>query len=132
MHVYPDPNGGSNSNAYVPSDTRLAGAAIASGAVAVGAAAPAVGSALITSALTFLQTAPSQTAGADRVLGVIHGLGAGQVAVILIFGSLSVLLQVVNLLKGYRMKERLRRLSDRVCQECAKAGGVFDWWRTAK
>ncbi len=132
MHVYPDPNGGSTSNSYVPSNTTTATAAIVSGAVAVGAAAPAVGGALITNVLAFIQTTPGaqQTAEHARFMG-LHGLGPGHIAVILIFGSLSVLLQVINLVSGLRMKERLLKLSNRVCGECEKPGGIFDWWKTA-
>lgn len=130
MHVYPDPNGGGGgNNAYTPSNTATATGAIVSGAVAVGAAAPAVGGALITNVLAFIQRVPAyQVAEPDRFMG-LHGLGPGHIAIILIFGSLSVLLQVVNLVNGLRMKERLLKLSNRVCEECEKPGGVFDWWK---
>ncbi|HET9210922.1 MAG TPA: hypothetical protein VFR03_11020 [Thermoanaerobaculia bacterium] len=128
MHVYPDPNDGGN-NAYVPSNTATATGAIVSGAVAVGAAAPAIGGALITNVLAFIQTTPAyQGAEPDRFMG-LHGLGPVHIAIILFFGSLSVLLQVINLVNGLRMKERLLKLSRRVCQECEKPGGVFDWWK---
>jgi hypothetical protein len=130
MHVYPDPNGGASTSTYVPSNTGTATAAIVSGAVAVGAAAPAVGGALITNVLVFIQTTPgTQAVEQARFLG-LHGLGPGHIAVILIFGSLSVLLQVFNLVNGLRLKERLLKLSRRVCQECETPGGVFDWWKT--
>jgi hypothetical protein len=122
MNVYPDPNGGANSNAYVPSNTRLAGGAIVSGGVAVGAAATALGPVLLTSSLAFLQGVTNGPAmDANRVLGV-HGLTAPYVAVILFFGSLSVVLQVINLVLGVRMKERLRGLSSKVNQLCRTAG----------
>jgi hypothetical protein len=122
MHIYPDPNGGANSNAYVPSNTATATGAIVSGAVAVGAAAPAVGGALITNVLAFIQTTPAyQGAEPARFMG-IHGLGPKSVVVILIFGSISVLLQVINLVSGLRMKERLTGFSRKVCDVCEKAG----------
>jgi len=121
MHIYPDPDGTANSTAYVPSNTTLSGAAIVSGGVAVGTAATGLGPALITHALAFVQAVPGGAAGPVRFLG-IHGLGPKQVAVILIFGSLSVLLQVINLAMGLRMKERLRGLSRKVCDLCEKAG----------
>jgi hypothetical protein len=123
MHIYPDPNGGANSNAYVPSNTGTATGAIVSGAVAVGAAAPAVGGAIITNLLAFIQAAPGaqQTVEQARFLG-LHGLGPGHIAVILFFGSLSVLLQVINLVSGLRMKERLAGFSRKVCDVCEKAG----------
>jgi hypothetical protein len=44
------------------------------------------------------------------------------VAVILFFGSLSVVLQVVNLVQGLRMRERLHALSIKVDQMCRSAG----------
>jgi hypothetical protein len=123
MHIYPDPNGGSNSNAYVPSNTATATGAIVSGAVAVGAAAPAVGGALITNVLAFIQATPGaqQVTEPVRFMG-IHGLGPKSVAVILIFGSISVVLQVINLVSGLRMKERLAGFSRKVCDVCEKAG----------
>jgi hypothetical protein len=122
MNVYPDPNGGANSNAYVPSNTQLAGGAIVSGGVAAGAAATALGPALLTNSLALLQGATNGPAmDANRVLGV-HGLTAPYVAVILFFGSLSVVLQVINLVLGVRMKERLRALSSKVSQMCRTAG----------
>ena len=131
MHVYPDPNGGPSGNAYVPSNTTTAIVAAAAGAVSVGAAAPAVGGAIITNILAFIQTVPAdQVAEPARFLG-LHGLGPGHIAIILIFGSLSVVLQVINLVNGLRMKERLLKLSHRVCDECEKPGGIFDWWKTA-
>ena len=123
IHVYPDPNGGANSNAYVPSNTATATGAIVSGAVAVGAAAPAIGSALITNVLAFIQATPGYPQGVGPVSFMgIHGLGPKSVAVILIFGSISVLLQVINLVSGLRMKERLTSFSRKVCDVCEKAG----------
>ncbi|HEY4593644.1 MAG TPA: hypothetical protein VIJ61_14610 [Thermoanaerobaculia bacterium] len=131
IHVYPDPNGG-GTNAYAPSNTATATGAIVSGAVAVGAAAPAVGGAIITNVLAFIQYAPAQqTVEQARFLG-LHGLGPGHIAIILIFGSLSVLLQVINLVNGLRLKERLLKLSQRVCDECEKPGGPLDWWKSYK
>jgi hypothetical protein len=122
MHVYPDPNGGAKSAAYVPSSVPLATGAIVTGGVAVGAAATGFGTGLITNALAFLQNAAEGPAvEVSRVAGV-HGLTAPYVAVILVFGSLSVVLQVVNLVLGIRMKDRLRKLSGEVNTLCVKAG----------
>jgi len=122
MNVYPDPNGGSNSNAYVPSNTTTATAAAVSGAISVAAAAPAAGPILITNALAFMQNAYAGNAQeVHRFMG-LHDLKPGYVAIVVFFGSLSVLLQVINLVMGIRMKERLKGLSQKVCDLCEKAG----------
>jgi hypothetical protein len=129
MHVYPDPNGGGSNANYVPSDTRLATGGIVSGAVAVGAAATAVAPTFITNAFLFLQSAPYPET-APRFLG-LHGLTPGYVAVIVFFGSLSVLLQVINLVKGIKMKQDLRELSEKVNSVCAadpSTPPVLKWW----
>jgi len=123
MHIYPDPNGGAKGNAYAPSNTAVAVVATVSGGVAVGAAAPGLGPMLLTNALAFLQGAANYpaTEASSRVLG-FHGLTGTSVAVIVFFGSLSVLLQVINLVLGLRMKERLRGFSEKVSQVCRTAG----------
>jgi hypothetical protein len=122
MHVYPNPDGGANSSNYVPSDTRLAAGSIAAGAVAVGAAATGSGTAFLTNAFLVLQSATSgHEQVAASVLGV-HAADAKHVAVFLFFSSLSVLLATINLVIGLRMKERLRGLSNKVCQVCKTAG----------
>jgi hypothetical protein len=122
MHVYPDPDGTANSNAYVPSNTATATGATVSGAISVAAAAPAVGPILITNALAFMQNAYAGNAQeVHRFMG-LHDLKPGYVAIVVFFGSLSVLLQVINLVRGLRMKERLRKLSAQVCGLCEKAG----------
>jgi hypothetical protein len=122
MGVYPDPDGGARSNNYVPSSVPLSSGGIISGGIAVGAAATGFSTSLITNALAFLQggsyNAPAE---ASRVMGV-HGLTAPYVAVILVFGSLSVILQVINLVRGLRMRERLKTLSSKVCSLCETAG----------
>jgi uncharacterized membrane protein YtjA (UPF0391 family) len=123
MNVYPDPDGGARSNAYAPSNTTVAVVATLSGGVAVGAAAPGLGPMLLTNALAFLQGAANYpaTEASSRALG-FHGLTGTSVAVVVFFGSLSVLLQVINLVLGLRMKERLRGLSEKVSQVCRTAG----------
>jgi hypothetical protein len=129
MHVYPDPNGGASNATYVPSDTRLATGGIVSGGVAVGAAATAVAPSFITNAFLFFQSAPYPET-ATRFLG-LHGLTPGYVAVIVFFGSLSVLLQVINLVKGIKMKQDLRELSEKVNSVCAadpSTPPVLKWW----
>jgi hypothetical protein len=130
MHVYPDPNGGANGARYVPSDTRLATGGIVSGAVAAGAAATAIGPGFITNAFLFFQSAPPYPETAARVLG-LHGLTPGYVAVIAFFSALSVLLQVINLVKGIKMKQNLRELSEKVNSVCAadpSTPPVLKWW----
>jgi hypothetical protein len=124
MGVYPDPDGATRSS-FVPSNVSLAGGAIVSGGVAAGAAATGLGPLLLTNALSFVQGAGNYpaTEGAGRVLGV-HGLTPPYVAVILFFGSLSVVLQVINLVLGLRMRERLRGISDKAYQVCRTAGLV--------
>jgi hypothetical protein len=122
MNVYPDPDGGAKSSAFAPSNVALASGGIISGGIAAGTAATALGPALVTNALAFLQNAANYPApGAARAMGV-HGLTAPYVAVILFFGSLSVVLQVVNLVQGLRMRERLHALSIKVDQMCRSAG----------
>jgi hypothetical protein len=130
MHVYPDPNGGASGARYVPSDTRLATGGIVSGAVAAGAAASAVGPGFITNAFLFFQSTAPYSETPARFLG-LHGLTPGYVAVIAFFGSLSVLLQVINLVKGIKMKQDLRELSERVNSVCAADSStppVLKWW----
>jgi hypothetical protein len=134
MHVYPDPNGGANSANYVPSDTRLAGAAIVSGGVAVGAAATGSGTAVMMQ--QFLFFAQDWVRGGDptEYIGA-HAADARHVAIFLFFAALSVLLQVINLVKGIKMKRDLAALSQKVNATC-KAGPpaaptIFEWWKSA-
>jgi hypothetical protein len=134
MHVYPDPNGGDNSTNYAPSDTRLAGAAIVSGGVAVGAAATGSGTAaMIQQFLFFFQ---GRVPGGNPVeyMGA-HAADARHVAIFLFFASLSVVLQVINLVKGLKMKRDLAALSARVNATCKSgppaAPTIFEWWKSA-
>jgi hypothetical protein len=120
VSVYPDP-GGARANAYTPVNTNVQILSIVSGAVATGAAAAGSG------------TVPDQTflflqAGRTGFLG-FHAASGTYVAIAVIFGALSVLLSVINLVNGFRMKERLRELSQRMCDASEKAG-VFKWFAT--
>jgi hypothetical protein len=122
MNVYPDPNGGARSNSLVPSDTATATTAIVSGGVSVGTAATGLLPALIANTVAFIQAAPGyQVADPVTFMG-FHDLGPKRVAIIVFFGALSVLLQVINLVRGIQMKEKLKRLSEQVCDVCEKAG----------
>jgi hypothetical protein len=113
VSVYPDPGGG-RANAYTPVNTNLQVVSIVSGAVATGAAAAGSGTAPGPTFL-FLQ------AGRAGFLG-FHAASGTYVAIAVIFGALSVLLSVINLVNGFRMKERLRALSEKVCAVCKTAG----------
>lgn len=115
MHVYPNPDG-TDSATTVPSNTVLDGASLASGAIAVGIAV--VGSGTATEpALLFLQS----TAKSGGFLW-IHAASSGYVAGFIFFGSLSVVLGTINLIRGIRLKERLRNLSRKVYQLAEKNG----------
>ncbi len=134
MHVYPDPNGGANSRNFVPSDTRLAAGSIVSGTAAVITAAVSSGTGTTTSMLLFLQEA-GRGAAADSGFMAIHAADARHVAIFLFFAALSVLLQVINLVKGFKMKRDLLELSqkvDTVCKNGPPTPTVLDWWATRK
>jgi hypothetical protein len=124
VSVYPDPDG-AKSNAYTPVNTTTQVASIVLGAVGVGAAAAGSGT-VSGPGFLFLQAG-------QRGVGFLgfHAASGTYVAIAVIFGALSVLLSVINLVNGLRMKERLRELSDRVSAACAKEG-VFDWWKTKR
>jgi hypothetical protein len=121
VSVYPDP-GGARNNAYTPVNTAMQVTSIILGAGSVGAAA--AGSDTVPSqGFLFLQAA-------NRGAGFLgfHAASGTYVAIAVILGALSVLLSVINLVNGIRMKERLRELSQRVCDASEKAG-VFDWYK---
>lgn len=123
MNVYPDPNGGTRSN-LVPSDTTTAGAAIISGGVSVGTAATGLISALIANTVAFVQATPGYQVPDVATFMGFHALGPKRIAVIVIFGAISVLLQVINLVRGIQMKEKWKKLSEKVWDVCTKAGLV--------
>jgi len=132
MHVYPDPNGGANSANYVPSDTRLATAAILSGGAAVGTAAASSGTSPDGMFLFFQSLGRLGTS--NGFMG-FHAANGKYVAIFLFFAALSVLLQVINLVKGIKMKRDLAALSEKVNATC-KAGPpaaptIFEWWKSA-
>ena len=111
-------------NAYTPVNTNMQVASIVLGAGS--AVAAAAGSGTMPAASSFLfQQATGQGAG---FLG-FHAASATYVAIAVILGALSVLLSVINLVNGFRMKERLRELSQRMCDAAEKAG-VFKWYAT--
>jgi hypothetical protein len=121
MNVYPDPNGGTRSN-LVPADTTTSSLAIASGGISAGTAATSLMSSLIVHTVAFIQSAPgARTMDLTTFLG-FHDIGPRRAAVIFIFGAISVLLQVINLVRGIQMKDRLKKLSQQVWDVCAKAG----------
>lgn len=125
MNVYPDPNGGSSTRSnLVPSDTTTASAAIVSGGVSVGTAATGLLPALIANTVAFIQTAPGYQIPDVATFMGFHALGPKRIAVIVVFGAISVLLQVINLVRGIQMKERWKKLSEKVWDVCTKAGLV--------
>lgn len=130
LHVYPDPNGGANSANYVPSDTRLATGAILSGGAAVATAMMGSGTAM-DQILLFFQNVGRY--GASTGFMGLHAASGRYVAFFLFFAALSVVLQVINLLKGIKMKQDLAALSEKVNATC-KAGPpasptIFEWWK---
>jgi hypothetical protein len=122
ISVYPDPGGGARNNAYTPVNTAMQVMSIVLGAGSVGAAAAGSGTAPDPALLFQYAT--------GRGVGFMsfHAASGTYVAIAVILGALSVLLSVINLVNGIRMKERLRELSQRVCDASEKAG-VFDWYK---
>jgi hypothetical protein len=125
VSVYPEPGGGgggARNNAFTPVNTAMQMTSIVLGAGSVAAAAAGSGTSPDTNFL--FQYA------AGRGLGFMgfHAASATYVAIAVVLGALSVLLSVINLVNGMRMKERLRELGQRVCDASEKAG-VFDWYR---
>jgi hypothetical protein len=115
VSVYPDPGGG-KANAYTPVNTNVQVVSIVAGAISTGAAAMGSGTAPDSGFLFLAET--------FRGTGFMafHAASARYVAIAVIFGALSVLLSVINLVNGFRMKERLRALSEKVCAVCKTAG----------
>jgi hypothetical protein len=132
VQVYPDPDGMASNNQYVPSNTVVQGASIASGAIAVGAAAAGSGTATDVVGFLFqsLRTGATSDAIGTGFMGM-HAAGSRYVAIFLFFGSLSVLLSIANLVKGYMMREKLRKLSDKISGVCM-TNGVYPWWINEK
>ena len=128
MNVYPDPNGGANSN-LVPSDTRLAGGSIASGAAAVVTAAAGSGTAPDGGIFLFFQDA-ARTVASGGFLG-FHPANGTYVGLVIFFAALSVVLATINLILGIRLKARLVPLAEKVNKACDGPGGVLEWWKTA-
>jgi hypothetical protein len=122
ISVYPDPGGGARKNAYTPVNTAMQVTSIVLGAGSVGTLAAGSGTGSPPSLL--FQYAVGRGAG---FMG-FHAASGTYVAIALVLGALSVLLSVINLVNGIRMKERLRELSVQVCDASEKAG-VFDWYK---
>ena len=116
MHIYPNPDG-INSSTTVPSNTVLDGASLASGAIAVGIAVAGSGTATEPVFLFF------QSAARTGGFLSIGAASSGYVAGFIFFGSLSVVLGTINLVRGIRMKERLRNFSRKV-YKLAEANGL--------
>jgi len=134
IHVYPDPNGGGSGNNFVPSDTRLAAASIIAGGGAVVTAAMGSGTAPDTRMFLVLQQYARGTASGAGYMS-IHAADARHVAIFLFLAALSVVLAVINLVKGIKMKRDLLELSQRVNQVCndgPPTPTILQWWRTAK
>lgn len=116
IHIYPDPDGPARN--AVPSNVPLDVASLASGAVAVGVAA--VGSGTAPDVYSLLMQAGTESARSGFMF--FHSASAGYVAAFIFFGSLSVVLGTVNLILGYRMKERLLKFSQQVSDLCRTKG----------
>lgn len=111
VEVYPDPD--TNTEGYVPTNTATAAASIASGLISAGAAAAGTGAAVET--VAFLQ---STYGSSGSVANLISAVPIQYVAVSIVFGLLSVGLASWNLVQGYRMKLRLKKLSGDVSAKC--------------
>jgi hypothetical protein len=131
VQVYPDPDGTANNSQYVPVNTNVQGASIVSGAVAVGATAVGSGTGTGMTGFLFQSVRGGSTDAIGNGFLGLHAIGSRYVAVILFFGALSLLLSIVNLVMGYRLRDRLRKLSDKISGVCMERG-VFPWWVAEK
>jgi hypothetical protein len=128
VQVYPDPDGTANNSQYVPVNTVIQATSIGAGAVAV--VGTAAGSGTGTDVMNFLFQSVRGGAPPDAIgngfVG-LHAVGSRYVAVILFFGALSLLLSIINLVMGYRLRDKLSKLSDKISGVCMERG-VFPWW----
>ncbi|HSN88697.1 MAG TPA: hypothetical protein VL025_18180, partial [Thermoanaerobaculia bacterium] len=102
IEVYPPPDGGTAKDT-VPVDGGTAIAGTASGAVAGGSLLLGTGNAVM---IGFLQNAGY--AGPTSDGPSVTAIPMPYVAVALFFSALSVLLWTIALIRGYRMKERMK------------------------
>jgi hypothetical protein len=124
-HVYPDPDGATNNSTYVPSNTAIDGAGIAAGLISAGAAAAGTGAA-VEASTAFLQSAAQAGGAYGAAANIISAVPIQYVAVSILFGLLSVGLNVWNLVQGYRMKVRLLKLSRDICKNAAPVIDAYE------
>lgn len=121
IQVYPDPDGGGRTQSTVPVDGPTAVAGTVSGAVATGSLLVGTGNTVVGAFLQMAYQGGVQPDGRSPVTAV----PMPYVTVAIIFGTLSVLLWGIALVRGYRMKERAMELSYAIC-DLGKKQGLFD------
>jgi hypothetical protein len=108
IHVYPDPDG--NPDSEIPSSEPLAQGAIATGAGAVGAAGAGVLLGFI------LPPGVAGSASFSAALVFARAVNDNWIYASIALGGLSLILQVVNYVRGKKIKERNLTASREVCK----------------
>lgn len=111
IQIYPDPDGGGKTQSTVPVNGPTATAGTLSGAIATGSLLVGAGDTVV----GFLQMAAYQAGPAGGGTSVT-AVPLPYVTVAIVFGTLSVLLWGITLVRGYRMKARVMEISEEVCQ----------------
>lgn len=119
IQVYPDPDGGGRPKSTVPVNGPTATAGTVSGAIATGSLLAGTGN---TVGPVFLQMAAYQGGPSGETL--VTAVPLPYVVVAIVFGTLSVLLWGIALVRGYRMKEKAMELSYALC-DLAEKHGLF-------
>lgn len=118
IQIYPDPDGGGKPQSTVPVNGPMATAGTVSGAVAAGSLLTGAGNSVV---FPFLQMAAYQ-GGQQGGTPPMVAVPMPYVTVAIVFGTLSVLLWGIALVRGYRMKERAMELSYALCDLADKHG----------
>jgi hypothetical protein len=118
IQVYPDPDGGSRPQSMVPVNGPTTIAGTVSGAIATGSLLAGTGNTIVDG---FLQVAAYQGGQPDGAT-LVTAVPLPYVTVAIVFGTLSVLLWGIALVRGYRMKERAMELSYALCDLADKHG----------
>lgn len=118
IQVYPDPDGGGKPQKTVPVNGPTTTAGTVSGAIATGSLLVGTGNTVPPS---FLQIAAYQGGQPDGGT-LVTAVPLPYVIVAIVFGTLSVLLWGIALVRGYRMKERAMEFSYAICDLADKHG----------